>query len=110
MYEKQFSIDGFEWIDLNHRQESVIVYRRKGIDPKNDLLVVLNLTPVVRRDWKIQAYGKKEWKEVFNSDLEKYWGTGDVFNPDIKVTPLEDSENQFELTVHLPPLAAIVLK
>jgi 1,4-alpha-glucan branching enzyme len=110
MYENQFSVDGFEWIDLNHRAESVMVYRRKGTDPKDDLLVILNVTPVVRRDWTVFAYGKKEWKEIFNSDDKKYWGTGDVFNPKIKVTPVEESEDQYRLTVHLPPLAAIVLK
>ena len=110
MYENQFSVDGFEWIDLNHRAESVMVFRRKGTDPKDDLLVILNVTPVVRRDWTVFAYGKKEWKEIFNSDDKKYWGTGDVFNPKIKVTPVEESEDQYRLTVHLPPLAAIVLK
>ncbi len=110
MYENQFSVDGFEWIDLNHRAESVMVYRRKGTDPKDDLLVILNVTPVVRRDWTVFAFGKKEWKEIFNSDDKKYWGTGDVFNPKIEVTPVEESEDQYRLTVHLPPLAAIVLK
>src|SRR5690606_7533961 len=64
LYENQFNIFGFEWIDLNHRPESVIAYRRKGKQPKDDLLVVLNLTPVVRRDWKIQVKDKAEWKEV----------------------------------------------
>ena len=110
LYEKQFSIEGFEWVDLNHRAESVMVYKRKGMDPQDDILIVLNVTPVVRRDWKIQVYGKKEWKEIFNSDLEKYWGTGDVFNPSIAVSPVEDAENLYEITVHLPPLAGIVLK
>ena len=110
LYEKQFSVDGFEWIDLNHRAESVMVFRRKGNDPKDDILVILNVTPVVRRDWTVWAYGKKEWKEIFNSDLKKYWGTGDVYNPNIEVTPVEESDGLYRLTVHLPPLAAIVLK
>ena len=110
MYENQFSVDGFEWIDLNHRAESVMVYRRKGFDPKDDLLVILNVTPIVRRDWTVWAYGKSEWKEVFNSDLKKYWGTGDVYNPNIEVTPVEETEGLYRLNVHLPPLAAIVLK
>jgi len=110
LYEKQFTVDGFEWVDLNHRAESVMVYRRKGNDPKDDILVILNVTPVVRRDWTVWAYGKKEWKEIFNSDLKKYWGTGDVYNPNIEVTPVEEAEDLYKLIVHLPPLAAIVLK
>ncbi len=110
LYEKQFSVEGFEWVDLNHRAESVIVYKRKGTDPKDDILVIMNLTPVVRRDWRVYTFGKKEWKEIFNSDLKKYWGTGDVYNPDIKVSSVDNTEDMYELTIHLPPLSAIVLK
>ena len=110
LYEKQFVQDGFEWIDLNHRQESVIVYRRKGILPENDLLVILNMTPVVRNDWKIYARGKETWKEIFNSDEKKYWGTGDVFNPAPVVKLVDKNTRQYEINVHLPALGAVVLK
>lgn len=110
MYQNQFSIYGFEWIDLNHRAESVVVYRRKGKDPADDLLVILNLTPVVRRDWIVYANGKEKWKEVFNSDSPHYGGTGDVFNPSIQTKIVNEEEERYALTVHLPALAAIVLK
>ena len=110
LYEKQFVQEGFEWIDLNHRQESVIVYRRKGILPENDLLVILNMTPVVRNDWKIYARGKETWKEIFNSDGKKYWGTGDVFNPAPVVKLVDKNTRQYEINVHLPALGAVVLK
>ena len=53
LYENQFSIYGFEWVDLNHRAESVICYKRKGKKTEDDLLIILNLTPVVRNDWEI---------------------------------------------------------
>lgn len=110
MYENQFNIYGFEWVDLNHRPECVIVFRRKGKDPANDLLVILNLTPMARYDWKIYAGGKSSWKEVFNSDSKKYWGTGDVFNPSIVTTPVEGMADLYEINLHLPPLGGIVLK
>jgi 1,4-alpha-glucan branching enzyme len=110
LYENQFNIYGFEWVDLNHRSECVIVYRRKAKDPSNDLLVVLNLTPIVRRDWKIYASGKSSWKEIFNSDNKKYWGTGDVFNPEILTANVDKKEDIYEINVHLPPLGVIVLK
>ncbi len=110
LYENQFNIHGFEWIDLNHREESVIVYKRKGKDPKDDILIILNLTPMVRRDWKVYTEGKSEWKEIFNSDAKKYWGTGDVFNPDILTTLVDKNENRYEINVHLPALGAVVLR
>jgi len=110
MYENQFNIYGFEWVDLNHSAECVVAYRRKGKSPENDLLVILNLTPVVRHDWKVYTYGKAEWREIFNSDDKRYWGTGNVFNPEISTRSLDKNDNMYEINVHLPPLGAIVLK
>jgi 1,4-alpha-glucan branching enzyme len=110
MYENQFNIYGFEWVDLNHPAECVVAYRRKGKDPANDLLIILNLTPIARYDWKVYTHGKKEWREIFNSDAKHYWGTGDVYNPHIITTPLDKNDNMYEINVHLPSLGAIVLK
>jgi 1,4-alpha-glucan branching enzyme len=110
MYENQFNIYGFEWVDLNHPAECVVAYRRKGKNPENDLLIILNLTPVIRTDWKVYTYGKSQWREIFNSDAKKYWGTGDIYNPDILTTILNKNDNMYEINVHLPPLGAIVLK
>jgi 1,4-alpha-glucan branching enzyme len=110
LYEKQFEQGGFEWIDLNHRAESVMVYRRKGEQPEEDILVVLNMTPEVRRNWKVVTYGKSIWKEIFNSNQTEYWGTGNVFNPDPIVTEVDKNNKLFEINLHLPPLGAVVLK
>lgn len=110
MYERQFEPGGFEWVDLNHRAESVMVFRRKGLLPEDDLLVVLNMTPEVRRNWKITTYGKENWNEIFNSNEAKYWGTGDVFNPAPEVKEVDKINRLFEINLHLPPLGAIVLK
>jgi 1,4-alpha-glucan branching enzyme len=110
LHELQFDPSGFEWVDLNHRAESVVSYRRKGRDPKDDIVAVLNMTPVARHDWKIRLHGKKSWKEVFNSDLVEYHGTGDVFNPVIRQEPIDRENGLLELTIHLPPLGAVLLK
>jgi 1,4-alpha-glucan branching enzyme len=110
LYENQFNQYGFEWIDLDHRAESVIVFRRKGKLPENDVLVILNMTPVVRNNWKVYANGKSEWKEIFNSDEREYGGSGNIFNPEPIVTLVDKTENRYEINVHLPPLAAVILK
>ncbi|MEI9945471.1 MAG: 1,4-alpha-glucan branching protein GlgB [Chitinophagaceae bacterium] len=110
LYENQFSEEGFEWIDLNHRDESVIVYRRKGKKEKDDLLVILNMTPVVRIDWDIYIRGKYYEKEIFNSDSKTYWGTGDVFNPDIRWELVDKDQEMYRIRINLPALAGIILK
>ena len=110
LYEKQFEPGGFEWVDLNHRSESVLVYLRKGKKPKDSLLIILNVTPVVRHDWEIYVHGKGKWKEVFNSNSEEFWGTGDVFNPIISSELVDKPSECYKIKVQLPALGAVVLK
>ncbi len=110
LYQLQFKQEGFEWVDLNHRNEAVIVFKRKGLSPDDDLIIILNMTPVVRYDWYLNVWGKNKWTEIFNSDSKEFWGTGDVFNPDIPVTLEDKEENRYSLRVHLPALGGIVLK
>lgn len=110
LYEQQFDPKGFEWIDLNHRNESVISYRRKGKRSNNDLLIILNMTPVVRNNWKVYAKGKPHWKEIYNSDEKKYWGTGDVLNPSPQVKLVDKKSRIFEINIHLPALGGIILR
>ncbi len=110
LYEKQFEQGGFEWIDLNHRAEGVIVFKRKGLKPKDDVLIVLNTTPVIRNNWEISLQGKYKWKEIFNSDSKEFWGTGDVKNiGEIVGEKVDKKSKWYKIKVHLPALGAVVL-
>ncbi|MER3499033.1 MAG: 1,4-alpha-glucan branching protein GlgB [Chitinophagaceae bacterium] len=110
MYEKQFAINGFEWVDLNHRAECVVSYLRKGKKKEDDLLVILNLSTIVRWNWPVVVRGKPYSQEVFNSDKKEYGGTGNVFNPDLRCELLNEDEQEYKLTLNLPPLAGLVIK
>jgi len=110
LYELQFDPSGFEWIDLQHRSESVMAFKRRGKNPANDVVVLINATPVVRHDWKISVQGKQEWQEIFNSDHQDFWGTGVVYNPAIPCVCVDASKKYYELTLQLPALSAVVIK
>jgi 1,4-alpha-glucan branching enzyme len=110
LYENQFNLYGFEWVDLNHREESVIVYKRKAKTKEEDLLVILNMTPVIRQDWQLYTTGKGYSTEIFNSDNQDFWGTGDVFNPHVRCELVDKDHERYKVIVNLPPLAGIVLK
>jgi len=109
LYEKQYSEGGFEWVDLNHRSDAVLVFKRKGKKAKDDVLVIMNMTPDVRRDWTVEVKSKGNWSEIFNSDSKEYWGTGDTYNPAIPSVLIDKVSKTYRLTVHLPPLGAVVL-
>ena len=110
LYELQFDPSGFEWIDLQHRSESVMAFKRRGKNPADDVVVLINATPVVRHDWKISVQGKQEWQEIFNSDHQDFWGTGVVYNPAIPCVCVDASKKYYELTLQLPALSAVVIK
>jgi 1,4-alpha-glucan branching enzyme len=58
----------------------------------------------------VYAKGKAHWKEVFNSDDKKYWGTGDVLNPKPEIKLVDKKERIFEINIHLPALGGVILK
>lgn len=110
MYINQFDPSGFQWVDLNHRAESVMSYKRMGKEPEDDLLIILNMTPEVRNDWKVKVYGKEYTQELFNSNDKLFDGNGDVFNKDIRIELIDEEEALYEITLNLPPLAGLILK
>ena len=109
LYELQFDPTGFEWVEINKREEAVIAFKRKGLKPENDILVVMNMTPVPRHQFPIHVAGKKGWNEIFNSDAKKYGGAGDLTNTSIVLHPQDEKGEWNQLLLNLPALSAIVL-
>jgi 1,4-alpha-glucan branching enzyme len=110
LYELQYEEDGFEWVELNQRQEGIIAFKRKGKDPDQAILVVFNMTPVPRHQFPIRVEGKTIWNEIFNSDDQAFWGSGDQKNQNIQCGSVDGANQLQEIHLELPPLAAIVLK
>ncbi|QNM85735.1 1,4-alpha-glucan branching protein GlgB [Polaribacter pectinis] len=110
LHQKQFSPDGFEWIDHGDHENSIMTYMRKGENEKYTIIVVLNLTPIPREKYRIGLPQKGSLKEVFNSDAIKYNGTGDYSNKKLQsdVKHWNGRENSIELD--LPPLAMLAFK
>ena len=110
LYELQYEASGFEWVELNQRQEGIIAFKRNGKDPEQAILVVFNMTPVPRHQFPIQVQGKTIWKEIFNSDDQVFWGSGNVNNQNVPCALLDATNQLMEIHLELPPLAAVVLK
>jgi 1,4-alpha-glucan branching enzyme len=88
----------------------VAVYRRKGKKKKEEMLVIFNMTPVERYDWKVYTRGKTSWNQIFCSDDIQYWGTGKFSDQEISVTPVDKKNKMYEIKLNLPALSAIVLQ
>ncbi len=111
LHQKQFSPEGFQWIDHNDNQNSTISYLRYGEDKDQPLAVICNFTPVARPGYKIGLPLHGNWKEVLNSDDKAYGGSGDHHNTKIIKTTQETYHGRpYSAEVTLPPLGIIVLE
>ena len=108
LYESQFDKSGFEWVEADDLENSVYVYLRKGKRRDDVCMVILNLAPQIL-DYKIGIHTATHWEVVFNSDDEKYSGSG-VDAEILEQKPEEWMGHPESLTVKLPPLAGIILR
>jgi len=110
MYEYQFDHKGFEWVSLNHRNEGVMVYKRKGRNRAEDMVIILNVTKMNYPEWKLELKGKTSWKEVFNSNNIAYWGNGEYVSREFIITPVDKKKKLYEINMAIPALSAIILQ
>lgn len=110
LYEKSFEESGFEWVEVSDADNSILAYLRKGFNPEDDNLVILNLTPVPRYSWRVGLPVKGKWKLLLNSDEEQFFGAG-LFT-DIEALSEEKDWHgrKYSTLINLPPLAGLVFK
>ena len=108
LYENQFDLSGFEWVEANDDNNSIFIYLRKGSEENDVTMIVLNLTPRVF-DYKIGTNEGTNWEVILNSDDEKYGGSG----VHAEIVDEEDDEWMFRpnaIILKLPALSGVVLK
>ena len=110
LYEKQFTAEGFEWINYSDNENSVLAYIRKGINEKENLIVVCNMTPVVHENYRIGLPSKGKLTEIFNSDKVEYNGSGVSNAKPIKIEKEPWNGREFSAEIVLPPLGICVFK
>ena len=110
LHQKQFSHEGFEWIDHGDHQNCVMTYLRKGKNEKDNVIVILNLTPIPRENYRIGLPKEGILKEVFNSDSKKYHGTDNYKNKKLNSEEKEWNNRKNSIELNLPPLGMIAFK
>ena len=110
LYELDCSPEGFEWIDCNDAENSVLVYLRKSRRPGEELLVVCNFTPVPRQNYRVGVPAPGFWQELLNSDARDYGGSGWGNLGGVEAVPVPWHGRTWSLTLTLPPLAIVIFK
>ncbi len=103
------SWDGFEWIEPNDRDRSIISYRRRD-RANNELIVLINFTPVVYEGHRLGVSSAGVYKEIFNSDSECFGGSGVVNTDALKSEAKPWSFCENSITMRVPPLAVTIFK
>ncbi|PHS26861.1 MAG: 1,4-alpha-glucan branching enzyme [Methylophaga sp.] len=108
LYRYEFEPQGFEWLDCNDREQSILSYIRR--DDAKYIISIFNFTPVPRDNYRIGVPDLGNYKVLLNSDSE-FYGGGNIGN-DAELTAQEVpwSDKPYSIEISLPPLAGIVLQ
>ncbi len=111
LHQRDFTPDGFEWIDHHDAPRSVLSFIRRGAAPGAHVVVVCNFTPIVHRDHVVGVPAGGTYRERVNTDSVHYGGSnvgapfGEVAARDL---PWQGQPHSIVLT--LPPLACVFLE
>jgi 1,4-alpha-glucan branching enzyme len=110
LHEVDFESPGFEWIDCNDYESSVISLMRRGRQAGEPVVVVLNWTPLVRQSYRVGVPEPGYYRELLNSDASTYGGSN-VGNEGGRASePVPAHGHQHSLVLTIPPLGVLFLK
>ena len=110
MYEQDTSWAGFEWINADDRERSIFSFVRKSKNGKNNLLFVINFTPVAREDYRVGVPKNKTYKLVLNSEDPKFNGTDKDRKESYRAVKKECDGRQYSIVYPLPAYGVAVFK
>ena len=96
----------FEWINADDKDRSIYSYVRKSENGRNNILVVLNMTPMERKDYQIGVDKKKKYKLLLNSDDVDFGGNGGTIPKEITAKAVKCDNKPYSLTFDLPAYGA----
>jgi 1,4-alpha-glucan branching enzyme len=107
LWRRDVEPDGFRWIDCDDRQHSIVSYVR--YDGDAHVVVVLNLTPTPRDDYRIGAPSGGAYVERLSSDAAEFGGSGYPTTAHVATEPIAWHGFPQSMRLRLPPLGALVL-
>ena len=108
-YEIENSWDGFQWINANDADRSVISFIRRGRKKGDEVIVICNFTPVEYTKYRVGVPQRGDDRECFSSDAEEFGGGGrSVGTVRSYKKPIDGM--QYSIDIDLPPMSAVYLK
>ena len=108
LYEIDNDWSGFEWVNADDAERSTYSFIRKTADGKKNLLFVLNMTPVERKEYSVGVPKKKKYKLVLNSAEKRFGGNGEEVPAEISAIAEPCDYKPYRITFDLPAYGALV--
>jgi 1,4-alpha-glucan branching enzyme len=110
LHQVDFDWQGFEWLDANDSDNSVFSLIRRGKNPDDMIIAILNATPVVRYGYMIGVPRPGHYEEILNTDAASYGGSNVGNLGGMNAGEHAWMGRRYSLSLTLPPLAAVFLK
>lgn len=98
---------GVDWSQAGDSESSVFTIARLGLDNEKPIVAIANLTPTPRREYRVGVPSAGRWREVLNSDAERFGGSGVENRGRPKTEPVACGPYSQSLIVDLPPLGVV---
>lgn len=109
LYKFQFDDCGFEWIEVEDESNSIFIYQRKSGKKKDALIIILNLIPVEKKNYRVAFPSHGIWKCILNSDSAEFWGNGSKIK-EIKTQQQKYKRHDFSAKMNIPGLSGLIFK
>lgn len=110
LHEVDFDGTGFNWIDCNDSDQSVVSFMRHNHDGSEHVVFVCNFTPVPREGYRIGVPEAGFYAQLINTDDEQYWGSGVGNGEGLESEDVPWHGLSHSIVPVLPPLSVLILK
>lgn len=100
--------EGFEWIECDDAQNSIISFVRYGINREELMVIVCNFTPQTKLGFNLGVPYEGYYKEVLNSDDEKYGGSGVINKKAVRSKNIPWNRCEYSISINLAPLSTTI--
>lgn len=107
-WERDTYPEGFEWIECDDAENSVVSFVRHGANVEDLIVIICNFTPKTVEGYDVGVPYEGYYKEILNSDDEKYGGSGVINKKAVRSKKEHCNRCANKITINLPPLATSV--
>lgn len=110
MYYNDYDPMGFEWMDCDNYQDSIVSFVRRGDTKERQLLFVINFTPMWKDEYRIPVPCEGKYKQILTSDSKRFGGYGTEYTEPVVAEEVPYKGKDYSINVKVPPLSCMIFE